>query len=146
MTEDVEAAVRRHPLRHREGVQRVDQAEGGPEGAVGDARLRVQRFVVEDADARRLAAGPGGRGDLKVVQTDFFFKIASNSLLNFELCLPTKWLSSFGGRFHSRRSIYIYMFFLFLIFLGSVCQVRGNDSMSISRTTSCLEGARFETR
>jgi hypothetical protein len=50
-------------VRHRLGVLGVDDAEGGLEPSVGDARLGVAFDVVEDRHARGLTAGARRRGD-----------------------------------------------------------------------------------
>lgn len=63
VAQDVEAGAGVDGGGHGAGVEGVADAEGGLEGAVGDARLGARRGQVEDGGARGLAARPGGGGD-----------------------------------------------------------------------------------
>ena len=50
MAQHVEPRVGGDVSRHGDHVLRVDEAQEGPQRAVGDARLGAQRLVVEDGD------------------------------------------------------------------------------------------------
>ena len=63
VAEDVEAGAGVHGRGHGARVQGVADAEGGLEGAVGDAGLGARRGQVEDRRAGRFGAGAGGGGD-----------------------------------------------------------------------------------